>query len=49
MADFLESNFPEPLKPGLQYIKAPMDWDARDVINLNIIQVWLNGICKPSS
>ncbi|EJD42159.1 hypothetical protein AURDEDRAFT_186149 [Auricularia subglabra TFB-10046 SS5] len=31
MADFLKSNFPEPLQPGLQHIKAPMDWDTRDV------------------
>ncbi|KZV86927.1 hypothetical protein EXIGLDRAFT_774131 [Exidia glandulosa HHB12029] len=45
---FTDSDYPNPLKPGLQHVKAPMDWDARDVFNLNILQLWLNGICDPS-
>ncbi|KAH7102272.1 hypothetical protein BKA62DRAFT_699866 [Auriculariales sp. MPI-PUGE-AT-0066] len=45
---FLKADWPNTLKPGLQNLKAPTDWDARDVFNLNILQLWLNGICDPA-
>ncbi|EJD42237.1 hypothetical protein AURDEDRAFT_126651 [Auricularia subglabra TFB-10046 SS5] len=44
---FTDSDYPNPIKPGLQHLKAPLDWDARDMFNFNILQLWLNGVCEP--
>lgn len=49
MATFLEADYPKPIKAGLQYVKAPMDWDTRDMFNFNLMQLWLNGICRPTT
>ncbi|EJD42171.1 hypothetical protein AURDEDRAFT_115154 [Auricularia subglabra TFB-10046 SS5] len=45
MCDFINTDLYKPIEPGLQNLKAPMDFDARDVVNLNAIQVWANSIC----
>ncbi|KZV85298.1 hypothetical protein EXIGLDRAFT_726319 [Exidia glandulosa HHB12029] len=47
MCDYINTELWKPMEPGLQNLKAPMDWDARDVVNLNAIQLWANSICEP--
>ncbi|KZV83806.1 hypothetical protein EXIGLDRAFT_727940 [Exidia glandulosa HHB12029] len=49
MATFLEADYPKPIKAGLQYVKTPLDWDTRDMFNFNLMQLWLNGICRPTT
>ncbi|KZV84334.1 hypothetical protein EXIGLDRAFT_776669 [Exidia glandulosa HHB12029] len=49
MCDYDNVQLHEPIKPGLQNLKAPMDWDARDMVNFNVMQLWLNSVCEPSS
>ncbi|EJD42151.1 hypothetical protein AURDEDRAFT_168706 [Auricularia subglabra TFB-10046 SS5] len=49
MCDYDNVQLHEPIKPGLQNLKAPMNWDARDMVNFNHMQVWLNSVCEPSS
>lgn len=49
MCAYLGADYPDPMKPGLQWLKCPTDWDAREFMNLNLMQVWLNTICEPAS